>query len=44
MSFFSESIDDFTTNLEIKNGVKISIYEPAPSFGGLYVGFDFTEE
>lgn len=35
------TIDEFTSKLDIVDGIKFAIYAPAPSFFGVYIGFDF---
>jgi hypothetical protein len=36
--------DGFTDRVELENAIKFSIYTPAPSFFGAYIGFAPTED
>jgi len=38
-----DSLDEYLSKLDVKNGLLITKYATAPYFFGSYVGFDFSE-
>ena len=39
-----DGIDGYTDKVELANSVKFALYQPAPSFFGVYVGFAPTDD